>query len=187
MDNPLGFFIYKSSNQITINQINMKQINNQSAVSPYNEQVRGAYFQILKEARAMLATIEHEELRYSMVRDEKKLTESIRVIHEFISPLIYLRLECHSDNRFMIHYGFEQINSNQLLSNRTALFTRSVYKLTSKEQTEINIEDCVHNDWCITECSALYDYVENQMRYHEFHLIKYKPASNKRKQMKAVA
>ena len=164
-----------------------QQINNQPSLSPYNKVVKDAYFQILKEAKAMLATIEQDELRHTLIRDDRNVTKPNSVIHEFINPLVYLRLECHADNIFMIHYGFEQINSNQLLSNRTALFTRSVYKLTSKEVTDINIEDCVHNDWCITECGALYEYVEDRNKYHQFQLIKYKPAAVRRKQMKAVA
>ena len=187
MDNPLGFFMFKSSHQLTINQIIMKQINNQTAVLPYNEQVKTAYFQILKEAKAMLATIERDELRHTLVIDERNSANPLSIINEFVNTLVYLRLECHSDKKFMIHYGFEQINANHLLSNRTALFTRLVYKTTSKEHTEINIEDCVHNDWCITECGSLYEYVEERNKHHQFQLIKYKPAVNRRKQMKAVA
>ncbi len=164
-----------------------QQINSQPSLLPYNKVVKDAYFQILKEAKAMLATIEHEELRYTLVREERKLTASNMVIHEFVNPLLYLRLECSTENRFDIHYGFEQIGNDEQLSNRTAPFTRSVYRLTSKELTQINIEASVSNSWCITQCSALYEYVEEQMKYHQFHLIKYKPAAIRRKQMKAVA
>jgi hypothetical protein len=109
------------------------------------------------------------------------------VIHEFINPLLYLRLECSIENQFVIHYGFEQIGNDEQLSNRTASFTRAVYRLTSKELTQINVEASVSNSWCITECSALYGYTEEQMKYHQFQLIKYKPAISRRKQMKAVA
>jgi len=165
----------------------MKQINSQTTVSPYNKAVKEAYFQILKEARAMLATIKQDELRYSLVREERKLTDLISVIHEFVNPLLYLRLECSTNQQFVINYGFEPIRNDVTLSDRTAHFTRSVYRLTSKEVTQINIEASVSNSWCITECSALYEYVEDQMKYHQFHLIKYKPAISRRKQMKAVA
>ena len=49
-----------------------QQINSQPSLLPYNKVVKDAYFQILKEAKAMLATIEHEELRYTLVREERK-------------------------------------------------------------------------------------------------------------------
>ena len=134
----------------------------------------------------MLATIEHEELRYTLIREDKATTGS-RIIHEMVNPLLYLRLECHANGLCSIHYGFEQNGNDRELNSRTAFFTRYVYKLTSKEVTVIDIEQCVHNDWCITQCSELYEYVEEQMKHHEFHLIKYKASSAKRKQMKAVA
>ena len=147
----------------------MKQALNKSTSSlPYNKAVRESYFQILKEAKAMLATIEHEELRHSLVREEKSTTP-IGVIHEFINPLLYLRLECDTDGLFVIHYGFEMTNENNLLSKTTAGFTRSVYRLTSKEFTAVNIEACVHNDWCITQCADLYEYVDEQQKHHQFH------------------
>jgi hypothetical protein len=164
-----------------------QQLENPSDIVPFNKIVKAAYYQILKEAKAMLATIEHEELRYSLVREDKTNNAIGTIVHEFINPLLYLRLECHKNGLHGIHYGFEQIGNDPQLSNRTAFFTRSVYRLTSKELTAINIEACVHNDWCITQCSELYEYIEEQQKHHQFQLIKYKPAAMKRKQMKAVA
>ncbi|HEY4324380.1 MAG TPA: hypothetical protein VGN20_10355 [Mucilaginibacter sp.] len=163
----------------------MKQ--QQIHLSPYNKKVREAYFQILKEAKAILATSEHEELRYSLVREEKGDYSTPSVIHEFLNPIIYLRLEFASNELYVIHYGFEQINGDKELSNRTASFTRTVYRLTSKELTGINIEACVSNSWCITNCSGLYEYIEERNKYHQFKPIKYKPASLRRKRMQAVA
>lgn len=164
-----------------------QQLHNDSTALPYNKAVQEAYFKILKETKAMLSTIPPEELRYSLVREDKPSTAIGAIIHEFINPLLYLRLEHHTNDLYGIHYGFEQIGNDQELSNRTASFTRSVYRLTAKEFTTVNIEACVKNDWCITQCSELYEYVEEQMKYHQFYLIKYRSATNRRKQMKAVA
>jgi hypothetical protein len=164
----------------------MKHLNNQLEKSPYNIEVKRAFMQILKEAKAMLATIEHEELRYSLVRDEKNITPIQRVVYEFVNPLIYLRLECNNENLYVIRYGFEMSNSDGQLSNSPAYFTRAVYRLTAKEATGIDIEKCVSNSWCITDCSALYEYIEDRNKHHQFSLIKHKPAAVKRN-MKAVA
>jgi hypothetical protein len=165
----------------------MKRLKNHHEEYPYNKAVKAAFFLILKEAKGMLATIEHEELRYTLVREEKLITPIQRVIYEMVNPLLYLRLECGSDDLYIIHYGFEQINNDAQLSNRTASFTRLIYRLTSKEITDVNIEACVSNSWCITNCSDLFEYVNDQMKHHQFHLIKYKSATSKRKAMKAVA
>ena len=182
-----GMF-HLNPNPLTIKQIIMKlQFENSPQTLPYNKVVSLAYHNILKGTKAMLATIEQEELRHSLVREELNSKTTNAVIHEFVSPLLYLRLECNSEGQYVIHYGFEMINSDMQLSNRTAFFTRSVYRLTSKEITSIDIEACVSNDWCITECSALYEYVAEQMKYLQFFLIKHKPTSIRQKQMHAVA
>lgn len=154
---------------------------------PFNTEVKAAYYNILREAKAMLSTIERDELRYSLVREDKSDSVIGTIIHEFVNPMLYLRLEHHSNDRYGIHYGFEQIGMDDPLSRLTALFTRSIYRLTSKEVTAMNIEPCIHCDWGIIECSALYEHLEERGGNHQFQLIKYKAASTKRKQMKAVA
>jgi hypothetical protein len=164
----------------------MKRLKNDPKQYPYNKAVQTAFMLILKEAKSMLATIEHEELRYSLVREEKNITPIQRVLYEFVNPLLYLRLEVNGEDLYTIRYGFEMGNSDSQLSNRTASFTRLVYRLTSKDVTEIDIENCVSNSWCITECSALYEYIEDRNKHHQFALIKYKSAATRRN-MKAVA
>ena len=164
----------------------MKRLKNDPKQYPYNKAVQIAFMLILKEAKSMLATIEHEELRYSLISEEKNITPIQRVLYEFVNPLIYLRLEADSEDLYTIRYGFEMSNSDNQLSSRTATFTRAVYRLTSKDVTDVDIESCVSNSWCITECSALYEYIEDRNKHHQFALIKYKPAASRRN-MKAVA
>ncbi len=158
-----------------------------SQLSPYNLAVKHAYFTILKGAKNLLSQIEHEELRYTLIRDERNRTTDGVIIHEFVNPLLFLRLECRSDNLFAIHYGFEQINQHVEYSNITALFTRSVYKLTSKEVTQIEMEAAVKTDWLIETPSAMYEYIEEQQKYHTFKLIKYKVTASQRKRLLSVA
>jgi hypothetical protein len=153
----------------------------QTSQAAYNKSVEAAYFKILKLAKQQLAAIEHEELRYSLIRKEEM------IVYEFVNPLIYLRLECNSYGLYLIHYGIETFDSSNEYSKVTALFVRSIYSLTSKQSTEIDIESSVNTDWLITNCSELYSYTEDRNKHHTFMLLKYKPAAVKRKQMKAVA
>ena len=164
----------------------MKRLKNDLEKYPYNKAVRVAFMLILKEAKSMLANIQQEELRYSLVREEKELTPHKRVAYEFVSPLLYLRLDVNKEDLFNIRYGFEVNNPNDEVNAHTANFLRVVYNLTSKKITSINIETCVSNAWCITECGALYEYVSDNNMSHTFELIKYKAAASKGK-MQAVA
>lgn len=152
----------------------------------YNKQVGAAYYSVLKQAKAMLAAIEQHECRYTLQREDKQLHEP-GIIHEIINPIIYMRLEWHSDGLYHIHFGIEQANRLGQQSDITSAFIRLLYKVTSKEVTTVNIEDCVKTDWFINSCSAMYEYIEERNRYHQFMLIKHKPATVKRKQMQAVA
>jgi len=122
----------------------------------------------------MLATIEQHECRYTLQREDKCLNHP-GIIHEIINPIIYLRLEWHEDGFYHIHFGIEQANRLGQQSDITSAFIRLLYKVTSKEATTVNIEDCVKTDWFINSCSAMYEYVEERNRYHRFSLIKHKP------------
>jgi hypothetical protein len=165
----------------------MKTLNNETAVLAYNKSVQDAYFKIFKETRKQLATLEREELRYCLEREDRTTTKPNTVIHEILNPLIYLRLESKPDNRFGIHWGFEQVLSVNQYSQLTTFFIRLLYRLTSKEATEVLIEDCVRTDWIITTCDNMFEHVEENNKHHQFRLIKHKPAAMKRKQMHAVA
>ena len=158
-----------------------------SQLSPYNIAVKQAYFNILKVAKSLLTPIEHEELRYTLVRDERNRTTTGAIIHEFVNPLLYLRLECQSDNLFAIHYGHEQITKQVEYSDITGMFTRCIYRLTSKEVTQIDIEASVKTDWLIETPSAMYEYLEEQNKYHLFTLIKHKVTASQRKRLLSVA
>jgi hypothetical protein len=158
-----------------------------SGLSTYNLAVKQAYYAILKITQQLLSHIEQEELRYTLVRDERNLTEDGVILHEFVNPLLYLRLECRDDKLFAIHYGFEQVNQQLEYSNITALFTRYVYSLTSKQTTGSDIESCVKTDWCINTPSAMYEYIEERQKHHAFKLIKHKVTAGQRKRLLSVA
>jgi hypothetical protein len=156
-------------------------------LSPYNNSVRQAYNAIYKHAKQLLSTLENEELRYTLEREEQGQSIVGTIVHEFISPLLYLRLECHPTNSFAIHYGFEESKSFNQFAKITASFVRFIYKSTSKDSTEVNIEDSVRTDYCIYLCSELYEYIEEQNKHHQFKQLTYRPTAAKRKQMQAVA
>lgn len=165
----------------------MKPLNNETAMLAYNKAVQEAYFKILKETRRQLATIEREELRYCLEREDKSAIKPNVIVHELVNPLVYLRLEGKPDNRLAIHWGFEPIMSINQYSQLTTFFIRLLYCMTAKEHTSINIEDAVRTDWIITTCDNMFEYIGDNNKYHQFRLIKHKPATMKRKQMHAVA
>lgn len=164
----------------------MKQIKNDLEKLAYNKEVMRCYYQILKQTKAMLAAIEQHEMRYTLIREDRTLNQP-GIIHEIINPIIYLRLELHSDYLCQIHWGIEQANRLGQQSDITSAFIRLLYKATSKEATTVNIEDCVKTDWFINSCSAMYEYIEDRNKFHQFMLIKHKLTTAKRKQMQAVA
>ena len=152
-------------------------------LSSRNDAVTVAYFAMLKVAKQLLSTIESHEIRCTLYR-QKEPDDKPDIIHEFVSPLLYLRLESYDDGTLGIHYGFEPCKTYEHI---TLPFCRSVYRLSGKENTAVNIEDGIRTDWVIFNPDDMYQYIEEQNKYHTFELIKYKPSANRRKQMKAVA
>ncbi|HTD39055.1 MAG TPA: hypothetical protein VK671_00440 [Mucilaginibacter sp.] len=152
----------------------------------YNVEVKKAYSCIIKQAIKLLAAIDQEELRFVLERRDAKSSE-IGIIHEFVNPILYLRLERHTDGIIAIHFGIEQINQLGLLSEITTTFLRLLYKYTSKEATASNIENCVRTDWFINSYSAAYEYIEQRNKYHEFKQIKFKTSKPHRKSILSVA
>jgi len=155
--------------------------------SLYDQTVRKAYFNILKVAKQLLSQLEREELRYSLVRDESKRTPEGVIIHEFVSPLIYMRLERQPGQESTIHYGIEQVAGHIEYSNITSSFVRSIFKLTSKEVTLIDIESAVKTDWLIDTPSVMFEFLEDLQKYHELQVIKYRVTAGKRKELHHVA
>lgn len=153
----------------------------------YNHCVRLAYFQILKEAKQMIATIERDELRYTLERIDNVQPLKQGIVRELVNPLIYLRLELHSDNEMAIHFGIECVNEQGLLSLLTSQFLRLLYKVTTVGAYPVNIESCIRTDWFINSCSEMYSYIEDRNKYHTFRKIKYKVTAQKRKQILSVA
>ncbi|MES2268772.1 MAG: hypothetical protein V4520_18555 [Bacteroidota bacterium] len=153
---------------------------------PYNKAVKAAYYKTLRKAKEMLCTIEQDELRYTLVRSDTP-TSTGYIVHEFINPLLYLRLEAENDSTFFIHFGIEQVQSNEHLSNITSKFIRALYSLTNKKATATNIEMSVRTDWLLNSCSDAYEYIEERNKYHVFKQLPYKVNTAKRKQLLSVA
>jgi hypothetical protein len=163
------------------------QTTHQQSGSAYNAEVRKAYHRILKQAKALIATVEQHELRCSLVQADRSKPVFMNKVHEFVNPLIYLCLMCPVDT-YEIYFGFELGSSSESdFTNLTSKFMRILYKQTSAEQTTINIEDCVSTYNVITECNDLFDYMDERGKSnHTFELIPYKAATIKRK-LKRVA
>ncbi|WP_158826733.1 hypothetical protein [Mucilaginibacter lacusdianchii] len=156
-------------------------------VAAFNAEVRKVYFKLLKEAKILLATIEEEPLRFSLIREEKQPIQQGTIVHELINPLLYLRLECYAENKPGVHYGFELSPTFGQYYHVTNTFVRILYKHTMVEATPINIEDCIRTDYVLNDCSALYEHIEERgCKHHTFQLILYKAKAVKRKLRKVA-
>jgi hypothetical protein len=164
----------------------MKQLKSNPVQSPFNKEVKTAHQQILKQARSMLSTIEREELRFTLVREDKYSRSKSCIIHEMVNPLLYLRLESDANGEYAIHYGYEPLPVVSEYYPLIAAFVRFIYTVTMSTNRQINIESALRLDWVIYNASEMYEHVEDRDRHHSFQLIKYKPAASKRKQMKAA-
>jgi len=162
-----------------------QQSNSDPTSSAYNKSVRAAYFQLLKATKQLLATIERHELRCTLQRQDREPIVFGSKVHEIITPLIYLSLECNDGETLTIHWGIEQLIEDSDYSVITSRFVRSLYKLTASENTSINIESCINTDYIITNCSELYEVVEDNNKLHTFTLIKHNPIG--RRKLQAVA
>jgi hypothetical protein len=151
----------------------MKETTPTSSLPAYNTAVHKAYGRILKHTKQLLASLEQEELRFTLERMERS-KKPHTVIHELISPLLFLRLECSSDALMTIHFGIEHVDQSPALSMVTAAFLRMLFKETSNKKDGIDIEDCVKTDWFIKSCSEMFEYVEERNRYHTLKQLKYK-------------
>lgn len=153
----------------------------------YNTEVKKAYFKVLKEAKALIATVERHELRCTLYQGDRSKPVFMNKVHEFVSPLFYLCLMAPVDT-YCIHFGFEVGGSNESdFTELTSKFLRTLYKLTSVEHTAIRIDDCVSTYNVITECNELFDYMEERGKSnHTFELIEYKPQGMKRKLRKVA-
>jgi len=155
---------------------------------PYNESVETAYFTILKQTKGMLACIEQKELRFTLERQDKGQPVVGSIIHELVNPLLYLRLECHQDNQYAIHWGIEELTQQGELSDLTTRFLRLLYKVTMNGAYPVDIENCIRTDWFLkNSCSEMYEYIEERNKHHTFKQIKYKVTASKRKQILSVA
>lgn len=168
----------------------MKQKDQQtskSQLSPYNIAVKQAYFNSLKATIQLLATLERDELRYTLHRENRGKIRSGRVVHELLSPIIYLRLQCYEDGKLHIHFGFQLFYGDGKYAHITAKFIRLVHKLTSVEHTLVDIEHCINTNYIITECYELYDSITEENRLYKFRLIPHRQTSNKAKRILHVA
>jgi hypothetical protein len=146
-------------------------------IVPYNKAVKTAYYKIFKATKQLIATIDRQDIRCTLQLTE---TSSYRGFkhHELVSPLVYLCLEFDGE-RLSIQYGFEQFSEPNHFSTLTGRFIRMLYNYTSKDQTSVNIEDCISTSYVITACSELYEAVETGNKRHTEIVIPYKPQLSK--------
>jgi hypothetical protein len=151
----------------------------------YNDLVQQAYHGILKQAEQLLASLEEEELRYVLERNDDKIDPD-RIVHELVSPLLYVRLECAADSKLAIHFGIEPVTKDPGSQAVTATFLRILFTQTSKAYTGIMIEDCVKTDWLVNMCSEMFEYIQERNKYHTFRVIPYKKHPARKRVLKVA-
>ena len=159
-------------------------------LTSYNSLVKLTYFKLLNRTKNLLSTLDNADLRGTLgtlcKHESPKKLQVYTVVHEFVNPVCYLALQCNGGQRLSIHFGFEQVGIEDDYSVVTGPFMRMLYTLTSKEHTPFNIEDCICTDYIFTHCIDLFTSIANA-KSHKFKLLPYKPATARRKQMRAVA
>jgi hypothetical protein len=161
----------------------MKKVNTNT--SDYNKVVEQAYYRILRYAFSLISKLEDEPFKQALVRLVQPLPTG-GLLHEWINPLIFLRLGCIS-NEYVIHFGFEEAEEDEVVAAVTSAFMRYIYTVTSKTRTAINIERAVRTDWMISNPAEMFDYVLDHSEHHTVVLIKPKLKPRKRKRMLSVA
>jgi hypothetical protein len=147
----------------------------------FNASVKQAFFAILKHAKQLLSSLKEEPMRYTLSRKDKPTSEGY-IVHELVSPLLYLRLECHKDGNLSIRYGCEMTKLLGQYHTVTSSFIRLVYKLTMADATPVDIEHAVKTDFVITECLELYEYIDERWKSnHDFKMLPYKVKSAKKR------
>ena len=154
----------------------MKKPNSPLDLNAYNQEVKTAYFKLLKHTMLLTAKLENSEHRVTLQHSSSsKVIGYGTKLHELITPIFYLALECEGSKKLCIHFGFEQLGVNEDYSAVTRPFLRILHNLTAKRFTVVNIEDCINVDYIMFRCKELYeavsksnhDYIIKQIPYRK--------------------
>jgi hypothetical protein len=151
-----------------------------------NDTIYCAYLTIVNYSKKLISSIPEEPLRQILEKTNNSSIKINSVIHELISPLVYLRLDCSKKGAYQIHYGYEQTDIYIKHYPVTSAFIRSIYRYTDKKNTVIDIEDCIHTDWVITNCAELFEYIGDRNKHHVVSTLAYKPEKQQKRVLQTV-
>lgn len=154
--------------QTSINQLEMR-----------NKAVIASYLLIVKSTKQLIAKLPQELLRHTIELDSKDYPEIQPKLHELITPLCYLCLREDTD-RYVIQFGFDQSIE---FAHFTGAFVRLIYKLTMRQVTAVDIEDCIVHYSITTDTSFLIDEVQWKHPCYPVDIIAHKPAKSSRKML----
>jgi len=145
----------------------------QYELTAYNEAVHAAYSRIFTTTKQLLATLERNDLRLIMERNwNPNLPDTI--VHEVIAPILFLRLSVDETTRYCIHFGIEQSDDCEVIEV-TGSFMRKLFTETAKRRKSIVIEQALCTDWFISNCSEMYEHMDEHSRYHTYSMLPYHP------------
>ena len=149
-------------------------------LSVYNKIVLNAYMAIVDLAKQTLSGLEKEDLRHTLTL---QATPKDRIIHEFINPLLYLRLYRQHDDSYAMNYGFEPCLD---YSNITLPFVKALHTIIHEAAVKAKIPNCIRADWYFNDPDELYEYLSINDTGHCYALIEYNPSNSPKEQVKVV-
>jgi hypothetical protein len=141
-------------------------------LSTYNKIVLRAYTSIVELAKQTISGLEKEDYRHTLATQVKPKD---RIVHEFVNPLLYLRLYRQHDDSYAMNYGFEPCMTH---SNITLPFVKGLHKLVQEAAAKAKIDNCIRVDWYFNDPDELYEFLAMHDKDHTYALIEYNPSNS---------
>ena len=141
-------------------------------LSVYNKIVLKAYTNIVELAKTTLSGLEKEDFRHTLIM---QASPKDRIVHEFVNPLLYLRLYRQHDDSFAMQYGFEPC---LIYSSVTLPFVKALHNVLHMAAVKAKIPNTIRADWYPNDPDELYAFIEMINKDHTHALIEYNPSNS---------
>ena len=149
-------------------------------LTTYNKIVLRAYTSIVDLAKQTISGLEKEDYRHTLAT---RVNPKDRIVHEFVNPLLYLRLYRQHDDSFAMQYGFEPC---LIYSNVTLPFVKALHNVLHMAAVKAKIPNTIRADWYPNDPDELYAFIEMINKDHVHALIEYNPSNSPKEVMPVV-
>lgn len=101
-----------------------------------NNQIREAYFEIIKEITQLSRSFSTTQLRTRIEIDHSKNKHAVWQVHDFLTPYLYLHLNMDNEGKHSISYASNEEAIRYLGFNSYTQVIRSIYKHTSGDTAD---------------------------------------------------